>query len=125
MRLVQIENRDHPLPTPLKVRFCDTFFSRLRGLTFQTSLPLQKGLLLVQSRDSRLDSAIHMLGVNFDLGVVWLSDNLEAVDLKIARRWRPLYIPKEPARFVLEIHPQRLPEFHLGDKLYFSDESTS
>jgi uncharacterized membrane protein (UPF0127 family) len=124
MQLIRIENRDTPLLTLLKVRFCDTFFSRLRGLTFQRTLSRDMGILLVQSRDSRLDSAIHMLGVGFDLGVVWLDGNQQVVDLKVARRWRLFYIPKHPARYVLEVHPSRLPEFHAGDRLSFLHEET-
>ncbi len=124
MRWIKIENRDTPLVNPLKVRYCDTFFSRLRGLTFRSSLPPDEGIILAQTRDSRLDSAIHMLGVWFDLGVVWLDGNHQVVDRKIARRWRLLYIPKDPARFVLEVHPGRLAEFNLGDRLSFIKEGT-
>ena len=124
MRLIKIENRTTPLANPLKVRYCDTFLSRLRGLTFQRSLPPEEGIILAQTRDSRLDSAIHMLGVWFDLGVVWLDGNQQVVDRRIAHRWRLLYIPIKPARFVLEMHPVRLGEFNLGDRLSFINEGT-
>jgi uncharacterized membrane protein (UPF0127 family) len=117
MRIVQIHNRTRPLQTELLAKYCDTFVCRLRGLTFRRGLPNGEGLLLVMGRSSRLDSAIHMLGVGFDIGVVWLDDLLRVVDGKLARSWRPLYVPKRPARYVLEIVPGRLAEFLPGDEV--------
>lgn len=111
-----INNADMP---PLLVDFCASFMCRLRGLTFRRQLSPQEGILLVQSRDSRLDAAIHMFGVWMDLTVVWINDAMQVVDVRLARRWRPLYIPRQAARFVLESAPDRLDDFHIGDEVYF------
>jgi len=78
---------------------------------------------LVQKRESRLDAAIHMLFMRIDIGVVWVNSDLEVVDLRIARRWRPFYIPKAPAKYILEIAVDRFNEFNLGDKLDFEPEN--
>lgn len=75
--------------------------------------------MLVQSRDSRLDSAIHMFGVWTDLAVVWINDAMKVVDVRLARRWRPLYVPVQAARFVLESAPERLHDFEIGDEVFF------
>lgn len=125
MRIVRIHNRDRPLRGPLLARYCDTFLCRLRGLTFQNDLSAGEGLLLVQGRESRLDSAIHMLGVGFDIGAIWLDKRGRVVDHRLARRWRPLYVPRSPASFVLEIAPERLPEFKAGDHLVLEDHNTA
>ena len=115
MHLIAINNLTHPLEKPILVKYCVSFFCRLRGLTFRHSLPPDQGLLLVQSQDSRLNAAIHMLGVWFDLAVIWINSNEIVVDLQLARRWRPAYIPRQPARYILELSADRLNDFHPGD----------
>lgn len=78
--------------------------------------------MLVQQRDSRLEAAIHMLGMLMDLAVIWINTNMQVVDVRLAKRWHPLYIPKFPARYVLETNPERLQDFKIGDEIQF-DES--
>jgi uncharacterized membrane protein (UPF0127 family) len=117
MQLVTIYNQSRPLQTPIQAQYCDSFFCRLRGLMFEKSLGTYEGLLMVQPTVTLHDAAIHMLFMNFDITVVWASDNLQVVDAALARRWRLAYVPKKPARYVLEIHPDRLADFHVGDQL--------
>lgn len=115
MITVHIQNIEKPLTSPLQVRYCESFLCRLRGLMFLTRIEPNRGLLLVQARDSRLDSAIHMLFVFTDLAVSWINSDLVIVDTVLARAWRPVYVPRAAARYVLEIHPNRLQDFHIGD----------
>ncbi|MGE5251989.1 MAG: DUF192 domain-containing protein [Bacteroidota bacterium] len=118
---VTVNNLSRPNPAPASVLLCDSFACRLRGLMFRRSLSPDEGLLLVQSRDSRLDSSIHMLFVPFDLAVFWIDSTLTVVDKVIARSWRPAYLPGSAARFVLEIHPQRWSEYEIGDRIEIRD----
>ena len=76
---------------------------------------------MVYQKESRLDTAIHMLGMNFDLGIVWINSVDEVVDLRYARRWRSFIMPSVAAKYVLEILPQRLKDFNLGDKITFEE----
>ena len=117
---VKINNLSHPLNRTLHADYCSTFWSRLKGLMFRQQLNIEEGLLLVESRDSRLDSAIHMLFMNFDLAIVWVNDAGYVVDTCFAKRWKPAYIPSQPARYILEFHPERLSEFRIGDQIEFS-----
>ena len=119
MRQVIVHNRSRPQAQLVKVRYCDTFLCRLRGLTFRRNLPLDEGLLLVQGRDSRLEAAIHMLGVWFDLAVVWINADMQVVDVCLARSWRIGYVPQRPASYVLELSPERLQDFRIGDEVFF------
>lgn len=73
------------------------------------------------TRESRLGSSIHMLGMNFDLTVVWLDSNLRAVDVQLARRWRTFTAPRKPARYVIECAASRFGDFQVGDQLAFQD----
>lgn len=119
MRKVLVSNVTQPEIRPFSVIYCDSFLLRLRGLTFRRRLAPEEGLLLAGSRESRLDAAIHMLGVWFDLGIVWINASGLVVDTCLARSWRPSYVPRYPAQFVLEIDPGRLEDFRIGDEISF------
>lgn len=104
---------------PLRAQYCATFFSRLKGLMGRGPLPENTGILLDEKRDSRMDAAIHMLFMRIDLAVVWINSAGEVVDVCLARRWRPAYLPARPARYILETGVERLDDFHIGDKVRF------
>jgi uncharacterized membrane protein (UPF0127 family) len=121
MQQVLVRNQTRPQVRPLSAGYCCSFFCRLRGLTFHPALGEGEGLLLVQQADSRLDAAIHMLGVWIDLAVVWINSARVVVDVRLAKRWRSVYIPRQPARFVLEIAPIRLQDFQIGDRILLEE----
>ncbi len=121
MKTIHLENKNQPLPSPLHALYCDSFLCRLRGLMFRSSLSQDTGLLLVEARESRFETAIHMLFVFMDLAVIWINSDKVVVDTVLARAWRPAYAPRQPARYILEIHPQRLNEFKIGDRIEFQN----
>lgn len=86
------------------------------------SISVNEGLLFVENVESRLNTAIHMLFMNFDIGVVWLNSSKVVVDKTYAKRWRPYYASRFPARYTLEIHPNLLPLFSIGDQITLSFE---
>lgn len=102
-----------------RARWCDGFASKLRGFLFRRALDDGEGLVLVERRDSRLSTAIHMLFVFLDLGVIWVNGDGEIVDTVHARPWRLSYAPQAPARYVVEAHPDVLHEVTVGDHLRF------
>jgi uncharacterized membrane protein (UPF0127 family) len=120
-RPIFVNNLKKSLAKPACVGFCDSFLCRLRGLMFRSHLALDEGLLLVQSRDSRLDSSIHMFFVPFDLAVFWINSKMEVVDRVIAKSWRPAYFSKADAKYILEIHPDRCNDYEIGDKVEFKN----
>ena len=117
MQLVLLINQTKSSTKPLKARYCDTFWGRLRGLMFQKAIGKDEGLLMVQPRADRLDAAIHMFFMNFDIAVIWADEHLRVVDAQLARRWRPAYAPAKAAKYVLETHPDRLKDYTIGDQL--------
>jgi uncharacterized membrane protein (UPF0127 family) len=121
MPAIVIKNLSRPMQGELRVKSCASFACRLRGLTFRRELGILGGLLLDQGRDSRVEAAIHMLGVFMDLAVIWINQEGEVVDRRLARAWRPFYAPRAPARYVLETAPERLGDFEIGDRLAFED----
>jgi hypothetical protein len=121
-RFIIVRNLNLSDLSPARVTYCDSFFCRLRGLMFRSRLEPDDGLLLVQGgRDSRVESSIHMLFVPFDLNVVWINTDMTVVDKVIAKAWRPAYFPAAPARYILEIHPERWEDYQIGDKVEFQN----
>ena len=116
---LRIRNLVHHLEQPVRVKYCNSYFCRLRGFTFHTRITPDEGLLLVQARDSRFESSIHMLFVPFELSVIWIDSALTVVDKVLAKPWRPAYLPARPARYILEIHPDRWEDYQIGDKVEF------
>jgi uncharacterized membrane protein (UPF0127 family) len=120
-KIITVQNKQRLTKGMLQIKYCDTFLTQLRGLTFRSHLAREEGLLLVGKRDSRLDSSIHMLFVSFDLAVIWIDSTMQVVDKVLARAWRPAYFSKQPAKYVLEIHPERWGDFEIGDGVEFKD----
>jgi uncharacterized protein len=102
---------------PLRVRRCDTFLCRLRGLMFRRSLDPEEALLFVAEAEGRLGAAIHMFFVFFSIGVVWLDGAGGVVDAKVARPFGPFYAPREPARYFLEGPPELVDWVAVGEVL--------
>ncbi|MEA3340262.1 MAG: DUF192 domain-containing protein [Chloroflexota bacterium] len=100
-----------------RVRHCANFLCRLRGLTFRRSLDDDEGLLLAGRRESRADTAIHMFFVFFPIAALWLDQSGRVVDAQLARPFRLLYIPRAPARDVLEGPPALLERTQIGDRI--------
>jgi uncharacterized membrane protein (UPF0127 family) len=120
-KYISIENKNRAMDGTIHIKYCDTFLTQLRGLTFRSRLSRDEGLLLVGTRDSRLDSSIHMFFVSFDLSVIWIDSNMQVVDKVLAKSWRPAYFSKQPAKYVLEIHPDRWNDFQIGDTVQFTN----
>lgn len=117
MKIVTIHNLSNNRIEPVHAKYCMSFMSKFRGLMFQKNLRIDEGLLLVESVDSILSASIHMLFMNFDIGVIWINKNGVVVDKMHAKRWHMAYAPSQPACLTLEIHPRRLPDFNIGDVL--------
>ncbi|MCE7859214.1 MAG: hypothetical protein DYG86_05435 [Chloroflexi bacterium CFX2] len=120
-RTVSVINLSRPLIRPAMAGYCDSFSCRLRGLMFRPRLEPDEGLLLVEKRDSRLDTSIHMFFVPFDLAVFWINSEMKVVDKVIAKSWKPAYFPKEDAKYTLELHPDRWGDYEIGDKVEIKD----
>lgn len=104
-----------------RVLRCSSFLCRLRGLTWRRRLDPDEGLLLAGQRESRVDTAIHMLFVFFPISAIWLDRGGRVVDARLARPFRPIYVPSSPARDILEGPPDCLEKVHVGDLLRFGE----
>jgi uncharacterized membrane protein (UPF0127 family) len=103
--------------------WCNSFATKLRGFTFRRTWKDGDGLVLVESSDSRVSTAIHMLFVLFDLGVIWVNDAGQVVDTAVAKPWRLSYVPQAPARYVIEAHPDIAAHVAVGDTILFTENN--
>jgi len=103
--------------TTLHTVIADTFISKLAGLMFRKSIPVDTCLILSERNESIINTSIHMLFMRFDIGVIWLSKDLTIVDKVFAKKWHLAYLSRLPAQYVIELHPSQLVNFSIGDKL--------
>jgi len=89
------------------------------GLMFRRRIDEDEAHVFVESRESRVNTAIHMFFVFFPIGVVWADSEKHVVDAVLARPFRPLYAPARPARYFIEGHPSILDRVQVGDELDF------
>ncbi len=106
-----------------RVKWCDTFASRLRGLTFRPPLAPDEGLALVYRRAGVAESSITMFFVHFDIAAVWLDIDRRVAHTALARAGRPYYASPKPACHVLEGPPALLDRVAVGDVLRFAASS--
>jgi uncharacterized membrane protein (UPF0127 family) len=121
MRWVHVCNLSNTTIHPINARYCASYLCRLRGLTFRRHLAVDEGLLLVQTRENRWDAAIHMFGMWLNLAIVWINTSGTVVDVKLAYRWQSIYIPRRPARYVLELNQTHIHDFKIGDTIRIED----
>ncbi len=108
-------------PLPLRVRRCDTFRCRLRGLMFRRAIAEDEGLLFIEPTPGRLTAAIHMCCVPFPIGVLWLDEAGRVVDKVLARPWR-VYVPRVAACAYLEGPPALVEWVEVGERLRWEEE---
>lgn len=58
-----------------------------------------------------------------DLAIIWINSDHIVVDKQIAQRWRPAYIPRLPACYILESSTEWLDEFQVGDRIELEVEA--
>ena len=117
-----IQNLTSPVVKPIQAKWCQSFLSRLQGYTFRQELEPDEGLVLVEARDSRMDTSIHMFFVWTDLAVVWVNSDMLVVDTALAKAWRPFYASAKPARYGVEFNPKRHGDFKPGDRVSFKHD---
>lgn len=116
MKTVKIINLNHP-SLMINAQVCDTFKQKLFGLMFKRKIDPKFGLLFKETSETRLNTAIHMFFMNFDITVLWLNNEIVVVDKALAKKWHPFYMPKTPAKYTLELHVDRFNDFNIGDQL--------
>jgi uncharacterized membrane protein (UPF0127 family) len=108
---------------PIIACIANTFLDRFIGFMFRSSIKEDEGLLLVLHQSSRTKASIHMTFINFNLGIIWLNDQLSVTQVELAHKWTSIFFPTKPAKYILEIHPSQIPLFAIGDRIHFEQIS--
>jgi len=90
---------------------------------FSKNLKHDSGVILVEKKESRVNTSIHMMFMNYDITVLWLDKHMVIVDKILAKKWAPIYISKKPAQYIIELHHSKLTEYMIGEKLELIDEN--
>jgi uncharacterized membrane protein (UPF0127 family) len=104
-------------PLLQRVKWCDSFGTKLRGLMFRRAIDPAEGLVLAETRSSIAATSIHMFFVPFDIAAIWLDEDWRVVHKVCAKAWRPYYAAPRPAKYVLEGSPALLDRITIGETL--------
>lgn len=120
MRSVQVRNLSNNQAILLNLSLCDNFFSRLKGLMFTKVISSGDGVLFINDSDDRINSAIHMFFMEYDLSIIWIDSYFRVVDKIMAKRWHTIAAPCCPAKFIMEISTDKFENYQTGDLLEFN-----
>lgn len=84
---------------------------------FTKQIDIDGGIIIAEKKESTALTTIHMMFMNFDITVLWLDNAMVVVDKVLAKKWVPVYSPKKPAQYVVELHSSKFSEYSVGDKL--------
>jgi len=76
-------------------------------------------LILAEASDGTTSTSIHMMFVFFPIAAIWIDSAGQVVDCRLAKPFRPVYVPRAPARYVLEGPPELLELLKPGDQVRF------
>ena len=68
------------------VKICATFLSKFMGLMFSRELKPDQGIIIVEKNESRMNTAIHMMFMNYDITVLWLDKKMVIIDKVIGKK---------------------------------------
>ncbi|MEN6436694.1 MAG: DUF192 domain-containing protein [Anaerolineaceae bacterium] len=117
-----LKNETTSQSTCITLRLCNTFFLKFKGLMFQKDIKPLEGLVFDEFKDTKVNTAIHMLFMRFPIGVLWVNSEKIIVSKTYAKPWKLMYTPEKPARFVIEVHPEVLNYYQVGDKIIFDEK---
>ena len=107
--VVRIGGADYPTDFPVELAL--TAEEQIQGLSGRPTLTANPGMLFVYQRQSRY--TFWMPDMHFPLDIVWIGSDCAVADVTLnalppapgqANQDLPLYSPKKPAQYVLEIN---------------------
>ena len=87
---------------------------RAKGLMFRKRL--ERGMILVLPRKTRLNASIHTFFMNFPIDVLFLDERKRVVDKALnVKPWTINITPKEPAKYVVELPAGSAEKVKIGE----------
>ena len=85
------------------VRHASGFFGNLKGLMFEQEENFDYALVFTLSDEARWGASVHMMFMNFPIGIVFLDSEKNVVDKAELRPWTLNYTPKAAAKYFIEM----------------------
>lgn len=117
MQNIVISNISCPLAPKIIAQKAQSFWQRFIGFMFHPPITSAEGLLIDEGENSRVNTAIHMFFMRFNIAAIWINDSFEVVDVRLAKKWQAAILPAAPARYILETHVDRIHDFLPGDRI--------
>jgi uncharacterized protein len=105
------------LKKSVKIRHANSFFAKLKGLMFERKKNFNYCLIFDMKKQAKFRNSIHMFFVFFPILVLFCDNEKKVVDKKILKPFCPLYIPKKPARYILEMPTKFENKIKLDEKI--------
>ena len=102
---------------PVSIKKCNTFFQRLRGLMMTSQIDEYQGIALYCNPPGIANASIHMFFMRYTIAAIWLDSHNRVIDKAIALPWKPYYAPSTAAAVILELHPDRIRDYNVGDQV--------
>ncbi len=71
------------------------------------------------NRESKFDSAVHMLFVFQPLDLIFINSAWKVVEIKQALPFFPYYAPREPAKYLIELPAGQGKNFEIGETIKY------
>lgn len=105
--------------TSLDCNIADTSAKRALGLMMKRTI---EPLLFDLGKEAKNSCAMHTFFMLRTIDMVFLNSEKKVVDIKKAKPFKPLIIPKAPARYVIELPEGMSKMFELGQWVEFKGE---
>jgi len=100
------------------VRIADNFFTQTKGLMFERKKNFNYALIFPLFLRSRTGAGLHMFFVFFSIDVLFLDEKKRVVEIaKRIRPFTPLYVPKKPSKYFIELPEGKSANIELGDEI--------
>ena len=110
-----------PLPVTI-THHLTTPAQRRRGLIGMAAIRPDEVLIFHFPTAGRWRSMIHSFRVRFPFAAIWLDEGGQVVDLRSpVYPWRPLILPRRPARTLIETHPDLAKRIGLADVIRWDE----
>ena len=100
-----------------RVRIANNFFSMLKGLMFERKKNFSYALVFELPVAGKLSAAIHSFFVFFPFDIVFLDTKKMVVETQNIKPFTPSYVPKQAAKYFIELPSGMAKEIRIGDVL--------
>ncbi len=95
---------------------CDNILKKAKGAILKRKL--NNAYIFPLKKPCIMNAGIHMYFVFTSLAVIWLNEEKVVIDKVLARPFNA-YVPENPAKWVIELPPEKYEKINIGDYLDF------